>query len=222
MTRLAINFGWTLVMAGWLCPASGAQAAPTPRQVLNLKGRWQVAEGAKDQRPVRFDHTIPVPGLLDMAKPAFSEVGKKSARREAFWYRRTFQVKGPVPEAAWLKVHKASYGTRVWLNGQDLGEHLPCFTPGWFNARAALRPDGAEQELIIRVGADRNELPEGMAKGFDFEKLLYLPGIYDSVELILSGAPRIVNVQTVPDPRIHRVDARAMESSLRGHLGRAK
>src|ERR1019366_6168585 len=29
---------------------------------------------------------------------------------------------------------------------------------------------------------------------------LYLPGLYDSVELILTSAPYIRNVQTVPDP----------------------
>jgi hypothetical protein len=42
-------------------------------------------------------------------------------------------------------------------------------------------------------------MPEGMPTGWDFEKSLYLPGIFDSVELILTGAPYIVNVQAVPD-----------------------
>jgi beta-galactosidase len=53
--------------------------------------------------------------------------------------------------------------------------------------------------LIVRVGADRESLPEGMPTGWDFEKYLYIPGIYDSVELILAGAPYIERVQTVPD-----------------------
>ncbi|MFZ5831480.1 MAG: glycoside hydrolase family 2 TIM barrel-domain containing protein, partial [Planctomycetota bacterium] len=34
--------------------------------------------------------------------------------------------------------------------------------------------------------------------GWDFEKSRYIPGIYDSVELILSGTPHITSVQTVP------------------------
>lgn len=31
------------------------------------------------------------------------------------------------------------------------------------------------------------------------KKIRYIPGIYDSVELILSGSPRILRVQAVPD-----------------------
>ncbi len=38
-----------------------------------------------------------------------------------------------------------------------------------------------------------------MPDGADFEKIRYTPGIYDSVELILSGLPRVANVQVVPD-----------------------
>jgi hypothetical protein len=149
--------------------------------------------------PREFSHTVVVPGLVDMARPAFQEVGQKSPLRQAFWYRRTFKLPGATPEVALLKIHKARYGTKVWVNGREAGEHLPCFTPAWFKVTHLLHGNGAENELVIRVGADRSMLPDGMPKGFDFEKLLYLPGIYDSVELILSGAPRIVNVQVVPD-----------------------
>ncbi|MHC4118757.1 MAG: hypothetical protein ACYSWO_14755, partial [Planctomycetota bacterium] len=44
-----------------------------------------------------------------------------------------------------------------------------------------------------------------MPTGWDFEKYLYIPGIYDSVELILTGSPYISNVQTVPDVGNERV-----------------
>jgi hypothetical protein len=52
---------------------------------------------------------------------------------------------------------------------------------------------------VVRVGAGRESLPEGAPTGWDFEKYLYIPGIYDSVELILTGAPYIERIQTVPD-----------------------
>jgi beta-galactosidase len=176
-----------------------------PRQAINLDGPWQIAEGSFDAVPQQFTHIVPVPGLVDMAKPAFAGVGKKSALRQAFWYRRTFKVNGAVPEVALLKVHKARYGTKVWLNGQVVGEHLPCFTPGYFDLKPYLRSNGQENELLIRVGADREAMPKGMPTGWDFEKYLFIPGIYDSVELILTAAPYIVNIQTVPD-----LDARAV------------
>ncbi|HYK89137.1 MAG TPA: glycoside hydrolase family 2 TIM barrel-domain containing protein [Acidobacteriota bacterium] len=170
-----------------------------PRTVLNLDGVWQVEQGDLDSRPQAFAHTVPVPGLLDMAQPTFKDVGKPSTLRRAFWYRRTFKVDGPIPEVAVLKIYKAKYGTKVILNGRIAGEHLPCFTPAYMEVRSLLKGEGQENELVIRVGADRQLLPEGMPTGWDFEKYLFLPGIYDSVDLILTGQPYIRNVQAAPD-----------------------
>jgi hypothetical protein len=126
-------------------------------------------------------------------------VGKKSTLRQAFWYRRTFSIDGPVPAFAILKIHKARYGAKVFLNGRMVGEHLPCFTPALLNVTPHLKGNGEQNELIIRLGANRESMPEDVPSGWDFEKCLFIPGIYDSVELILSGSPRVVNVQTVPD-----------------------
>lgn len=188
-----------------------------PRRVIELDGTWQVAEGAMDSMPDRFDRKVPVPGLIDMARPAFEEVGVKSEKRQAFWYRRTFTVKGAIPAVAILKVHKARYGTKVWLNGRLVGEHLPCFTPALMDVKPYLKGAGQENELVVRVGADRECLPKGQPTGWDFEKYLYIPGIYDSVELILSGEPRIVNIQAVPDIEVRSVRVVAeLQSSSAG------
>jgi len=176
-----------------------------PRKIIDLNGMWQVAEGAMDSTPKQFEHKVPVPGLVDMAKPAFAEVGKKSDKRQAFWYQRTFTVKGSIPAVAILKIHKARYGTKVWLNGQLVGEHLPCFTPALLNVKEQLKGAGQPNELIVRVGADRESRPTDVPSGWDFEKYLYIPGIYDSVELILSGEPYIRNIQAVPDIDAHQV-----------------
>ena len=42
-----------------------------------------------DAMPPVFDHEVPVPGLVDLATPAFVEVGnaKSAGHRQAFWYR---------------------------------------------------------------------------------------------------------------------------------------
>jgi beta-galactosidase/beta-glucuronidase len=174
-------------------------ARSSKRVVVDLNGTWDVAQGSMDSVPASFEHKVPVPGLVDMAEPAFDEVGKKSERRQAFWYRRTFEVDVPIPDVAILKIHKAKYGTKVFLNGSVVGEHLPCFTPTLLNVKGLLKDSGKQNELIVRVGADRESLPEGMPTGWDFEKYLYIPGIYDSVELIMTGSPHISNIQTVPD-----------------------
>jgi hypothetical protein len=177
--------------------AAAFLAPDEPRRTVPLDGTWEIAEGSMDRAPDRFDRKVPVPGLADMAEPPFEEVGVKSAKREAFWYRRTFRMEGPIPATAVLKVHKAMFGSRVILNGTALGDRLPSFTPGLFDAKAGLRT--GDNEIVIRVGAFRESVPRPVPSGWDYEKKKYIPGIFDSVELILSGSPHILRVQAVPD-----------------------
>jgi beta-galactosidase len=177
----------------------GVSLLAGPRTVISLNGVWDLAEGSMDSCPVRFDRLAPVPGLVDQAKPQFEVVGTNSTLRSAFWYHKKFRLDEKVPAVARLKVHKAAYGTAVWLNGTPVGEHAPCFTPGYFDVGNLLRGHGEFNELVIRVGATRNSLPPSIPSGWDFEKLRYLPGIYDSVELILSGTPQVLRVQAAPD-----------------------
>ncbi|MHC4112929.1 MAG: glycoside hydrolase family 2 TIM barrel-domain containing protein [Planctomycetota bacterium] len=185
-----------------------------PRRVISLDGIWEIAEGSMDSIPKTFEHRVPVPGLVDMAEPAFDEVGKKSDKREAFWYRRSFTVKGTISEVALLKIHKAKYGTRVFLNGKLIGDHLPCFTPALLDVRDNLKGSGATNEIIVRVGAFRDSVPESIPSGWDFEKYRYIPGIYDSVELVLMGSPRIINIQVVPDTLAENVKVVAEIESI--------
>jgi len=207
-----------LTMSGQALAGEGS----SPRRVVSLDGTWQVAEGKLDQRPAAFDHTAPVPGLLDMASPAFESPGSSvpaedrlspwlrpaDPHREAFWYRRTFKLDGPVPAVAMLKVNKAAYTVKVFVNGQAVGQQSSSFTPGWFDVKASLRGQGAENELLIRVGASLAQVPADVCDGWDNEKARYVPGIYDSVHLILSGTPHVVNVQAVPE--IHAPAVRAV------------
>jgi beta-galactosidase/beta-glucuronidase len=198
------NIFITFAFAALVCISSGAASA---RLTLSLDGQWQIAEGGMDAVPTNFSRSVPVPGLVSLALPAFVEPGpavkdrnalvQKDPRRDAFWYRRTFSIRGSVPAVATLKIGKAMFGTRVILNGKLIGDHPPCFTPGYFDVRSALKP--GENELMVRVGADRAALPPGIPDGFDFEKTRYISGIFDSVELILSGTPEIVNLQVAPD-----------------------
>ncbi|MBI4327125.1 MAG: discoidin domain-containing protein [Chloroflexi bacterium] len=199
-----------------LCLLPALSVAGTGRSVISLDGPWDIAEETMQQPPRRFENRVPVPGLVDMARPAFAGVGETNKLREAFWYRKTFQIKEAVPAVARLKIHKAAYGTRVWLNGTLAGEHLPSFTPGYFDLRPALRGAGATNELLVRVGATRDSVPPNVPTGWDFEKMRYIPGIYDSVELILSGTPHLVRVQTAPDITNQTVRVQAVARNVGG------
>lgn len=183
-----------------MCIGQFSQAAQAGRQVISLNGPWELAEGAlSDQAPLEYSHQVPVPGNLNLATPAFEELGVPSERREAFWCRREFKLEGEVPLVAQLKLHKALYGAKVWLNGQCVGEHLPSFTPGYFDLREALKGNGEMNELLVRLGAERTALGGQYADGWDYEKKVYVPGLIDDVELILTGAPHLKRVQVVPD-----------------------
>jgi len=179
------------------------------RRIVNLDGTWDIAEGSLDAMPEQFSYRVPVPGLVDMSSPDFFEVGVKSARREAFWYHRSFRIDDEIPATAILKIHKAKYGTKVFLNGELVGEHLPCFTPAYLDIHNFLKGNGALNDLVIRVGAYLDSVPQSMPNGWDSEKYKYIPGIYDSVELILSGTPNIVRVQIVPELESNSVRVQA-------------
>ncbi len=180
------------------------------RRTLVLDSEWDIAQGAMDTPPTEFTGKVPVPGLVDMAQPAFTDVGKKSPQREAFWYRKKFQVDGPLPAVVTLRIAKAFFGTKVWLNGTAIGEHLPLFTPAYFDVEKNLLGAGKENELIIRVGASPDAIPATMPRGRDGEKSKYIPGIFDSVQLILSGTPNLVHIQAAPDIALSKVHVQAL------------
>jgi beta-galactosidase len=196
-----------------------------------------------DETPAEFTHTVPVPGLAHLAKPPFPDVDKfetrenlwdrvsagelpKSAwtslpagargisgqKRNYFWYRKTFRAPAR-RQVAILKVSKAQFGTAVWVNGKKLGEHLGCFTAGYFNVTDAIDWQ-AENEVVIRVGAHPGVLPAGAPAGTDFEKRQWTPGIYDRVFLNLSDNPVIESVQVAPRIAASEI---LVQAKLRNH-----
>lgn len=193
---------------------NGCSGKSGQRETISLNGTWQIAEGKKDIMPPVYNHTITVPGLVTLAEPEFENAAppvpdrysdrnpnkyypQQDSIRDAYWYRKMVTISKNIPEVALLKVGKAMFGTKVFVNGTFVGEHLPSFTPGYFDLKKFLVK--GENELLIAVGSCRNSLPSDVPDGFDYEKVRYISGIYDNVELILSGTPYIKNVQVAPD-----------------------
>jgi hypothetical protein len=194
------------------------------RQTLSLNGVWEVDEslGANDI-PSAFRHKVSVPGLTNLAEPAFpgvdqfdsfegirkkvrlkmlpesamiATVGVPRQNRNYFWYRTRFRAPAK-KEVAILKVNKAQFGTAVWLNGKPAGEHLGCFTAGYFNLSGVIQWQG-ENSLVVRIGAHPAAVPETAPTGTDNEKLKWAPGIYDAVSVWFADNPAIESVQVAP------------------------
>ncbi len=181
-----------LVISAW--PGS---AVPADRLTVSLNGAWEIADGVSaDAIPETFTHTVPVPGLANLATPAFERVdafysreqlanrirsklspkewltefwnGKVDQDRNYFWYRKMFRA----PEkrqVALLKINKAQFGTAVWLNGQKLGEYAGCFSASYFHLEDAIRWN-AENTLVVRIGAHPAVLPDTYPTGFRFRE----------------------------------------------------
>ena len=186
------------ILAFFLLLSLSLTHAADKRQQISLDGTWQIAGGSLKTPPDSFTHKVPVPGLVDESTPPFAQVGEKDQPREAFWYRTTFSIPGAVPDVARLKINRAIYGVHVLLNGTDVGGAVTGFSGCECDVTRALKGDGAKNELLVCVGAYRTAIPAAYPDGWDGEKKLYIPGIFDSVTLILAGNPYLNNVQVVP------------------------
>lgn len=208
------------------------------RQTLSLNGIWDIEESVTDVKaPVKFKHKVEVPGMVNMAEPAFSKVDKFYSReyygnywakpalqklgtvgdtmrigysfqdRNYFWLRNSFEVK-PGFELIILKINKAQFGTSVWVNGRKAGESTDCFAAQFYNISSLLKKKGMN-EVLIRIGAHPGVLPTSVPAGNDFEKRHWTPGIYDDVSVIFSNYPYIETIQVAPDIHKNEVTVQA-------------
>lgn len=211
-------------LALWLAMAAVSLAA-ADRTTIALDGEWQLAESvAPSPAPPAFAHRAPVPGLANLATPPLKDIDRFDSRefiaasirekrlpetagvrnagvsrqeRNYLWYRRTVRIER-TRQSATLKVGKAQWGTAVWVNGQAAGEHLGCFSAGYFDVSPFVK--AGDNEILVRIGAHPNMVPEWAPAGTDFEKYKWTPGIYDSVSLQLADNPVVESVQVAPKP----------------------
>ena len=163
------------------------------RTVHSLNGTWRIVPGSASEPSGAWRSTVPVPALVDLASPRYDW-----AAADYHWYRCTFTLSEEESSYSFalLRIDQAMFGTKVWLNGTLLGEDIACYTSQEYDATAALQRDG-ENELFVRVGR-RDLLPPESAVGKDQERTTFIPGIWGDVALVLSGMPRVSNVQVIP------------------------
>ncbi len=165
---------------------------------ISLNGTWELARtDSSGTMPSEFQSVVPVPGLVDMATPVQNDPDT-SYQNSIYWYQTTFSTDKGNYDFVRLKINKSMYHTRVYVNGHFVGENVYSFTPSLFEIKPYLSEGRDKNQLVISVGC-RDQLPDTVANGHDFEKIIYQPGIYDDVKLIYGQLPYIENVQIVPD-----------------------
>ena len=200
------------------CVMSSCHRPVDSREQISLNGEWEIAKtDTFAVFPSEYTSKVPVPGLVDLAVPAVDT--SRLYNTGVYWYKTNFSVNRDYPEIVHLKIGKVKYHARVYLNNHLVGEQVYCFTPAIFDLRKYLNPPGKNNELLIGVGTFNN-MPDTVIWGQDFEKLTYIPGIYDDVSLILSGYPFIRNIQTVPmvDEKKVRIVADIDDAGKNGNI----
>lgn len=186
------------------------QTQAASKEVVSLNGTWDIEPS--ETQPAAWNHSIAVPGLVDLAQPSFNW-----ASYNYFWYKKTFTLTPSQAHSnAFIKLEQSQYGTEVWLNGTYLGSYNGCYTSHKYDATYALNYNG-ENTLLVKVGKWENLPWDSSAKGHDGEKVSNIPGIWGDVSLILAGNPMIERVQMIPhiDTQIAeaRVTLRNLESA---------
>ena len=187
------------------------------RQIVSLNGEWQITK-TDGHLPETFSSVVNIPGLVDLASPTLDTLGTLYPEGW-YWHKRQFDLESTDFNKIELKIFKAKYHTKVYINGKFAGENHYCFTPSYFDIKPFLLPPGQTNEIIIGVGC-KSQLPDNIPDGNDFEKLKYIPGVYDNVEITLSGTPFIRNIQCVPDIKNEKLRVVAeIETDASGSLG---
>ena len=88
----------------------------------NLNGLWDYTITAKDATPpAQWLGEILVPFAVEST---LSGVGQMLAPDQALWYRRTFELKPRSARRVLLNFEAVDYYSTVWVNGQQVGEHI--------------------------------------------------------------------------------------------------
>ena len=186
--------------------------AQSPREIIDLNKIVEFEQTETAFPPEQFTRTIPVPGLIDLAKPKIEQYDKYftgTHEPRYSWYKFIFNVPENYRDKyAVLKIRKSRYNTQVILNGHDCGTFMQCNTPIECDLTDFIRFDN-ENILLVRVG-ERAWLPAASATGFDREKMTDIPGIWDDVFISFTGPVRVDKALMLPDLENRKITGKLM------------
>jgi len=142
------------MMTQWGCEVTARNAwreYPRPqferKGWQNLNALWDYAITAKDAaRPTAWGGKILVPFCVEAT---LSGVGKELQPDQALWYRRSVDLKPKDGHRVFLNFEAVDYHATVWVNGQQVGEHIGGNTAFSFDITSALKT--GVNEIVVRV-----------------------------------------------------------------------
>lgn len=190
-----------------------AETHPRPQltrpQWTDLCGEWQFAyddervgvEQRWHERADVYDRTIMVPFPPESKASGIHD----PAPHSVVWYRRTF-IHEATDHQSRLLLHfgAVDYQARVWVNGQFVAEHEGGHTPFTADITSALRPDNAEQVVVVRAEDHPTDLTQPRGKQ-DWQpephRIWYhrTTGIWQPVWLEPVGEYYITDLRWTPD-----------------------
>jgi hypothetical protein len=169
-------------------------------QWMNLNGLWQFETAQAGDHPPfgrNLSKQILVPFPVESALSGLAE------KASEVWYRRTFVVDPWIKNKDRVRLHfgAVDWETRVWVNGQYIGDHRGGYDRFSFDITHALKPSG-EQEIVIGVWdpSDQGFQPCGK-QAVKPEGIWYtsVTGIWQTVWLEPVPAAAIEDVRLTPD-----------------------
>lgn len=133
-----------LIDSGWAFHPDDPSLGDSPAQTDFDDSKWRI---------VQAPHDFVVEGKIDSAQGS----GHGARAHGAAWYRRVVQLtpqdRGKTISIDFDGVYRDS---RVWLNGQFLGEHKSGYTSFSYDVTRIIRP-GQKNVLAVRVDASADE-----------------------------------------------------------------
>ncbi len=177
---------------------------------LNLNGQWQFAE-TNDRNDESFLQDGNFPDSINV--PFCRESKLSGLERRGFmknvWYKRTFDApKDWKSPRIRLHFNACDWHTRVWLNGEYLGEHTGGNAPFWFDITDEIQ--NKDNVITVHAFDDSASALQPLGKQSIREEsyaIFYTrtTGIWQTVWLEGVGETFIRNLRISPDPDSSRI-----------------
>jgi beta-galactosidase/beta-glucuronidase len=166
---------------------------------------------------VSYEHVIRVPFPVESG---LSGIARSVAPGEVLWYRRTVSLPSEWSgHRVHLNIEASDWETRIWINGERVGQHRGGYDPFFFDITPLLESDEQEIVIAVRDVTDTGNQPRGK-QVLHPEGIYYTPasGIWGTVwlEPVPTSYIRSLKVETDIDREQARlqVDVESSRTSL--------